>query len=324
MPTFSRSALNPNGSFEADGMDASDQANFNMQNQRQQQSMMAQLALAQLRSGDARFAAERSDNMGMAGINALTSINGQNIGHQDRMAEMQASANRDRAEIGYRTGRDTMLDNRYQNDWKAGQANRDVDAAKAEIFLNTIKAGGGAPIEEAKRGAAAEAANTNADPTAIVGHPLDTDELAHFNSVLNTVHRGNRGAAANDTKEWTQGRSGATAKQLAVSLSSAAADAASRASNHGYFSEQTSGGDIARIQTMHQKLLEALTRSGLPPDEAAQQADDAIRNAPGVAEAMSAGYFSHGQGVGQQLRASLGFGSPSAPSAQPPGFAGPG
>ena len=90
MPTFSRSALNPNGSFEADGMDASDQANFNMQNQRQQQSMMAQLALAQLRSGDARFAAERSDNMGMAGMNALSSINGQNIGHQDRMAEMQS------------------------------------------------------------------------------------------------------------------------------------------------------------------------------------------------------------------------------------------
>lgn len=125
MPTFTRSAMNPNGSYVSDGMDASDEANFNLSNQRNQQNMMAQLALAQLRSGDARFAAERSDNMGMAGMNALSSINGQNIGHQDRMAELQASANRDKAEIGYRTSHDTMLDNRYQDEFKAGKAGRE-------------------------------------------------------------------------------------------------------------------------------------------------------------------------------------------------------
>lgn len=120
MPTFTSSAMNPNGSYVADGMDASDAANFNLQNQRQQQSIMAQLALAQLRSGDARYAAERSDNMGMAGINALSSINGQNIGHQDRMAELQATANRDKAQFGYMQGRDTMADKRHQQEWEYG------------------------------------------------------------------------------------------------------------------------------------------------------------------------------------------------------------
>lgn len=124
MPNFTSSAMNPNGSYIADGMDASDEANFNLRNQRNQQSMMAQLALAQLRSGDARYAAERSDNMGMAGINALSTINGQNIGHQDRMAEMQASANRDNAQFGYQIGHDKMLQKRYDDEFTAGAAGR--------------------------------------------------------------------------------------------------------------------------------------------------------------------------------------------------------
>ena len=120
MPTFTTSAMHPNGAYVADGMDQSDEANFNLANQRNQQSMMAQLALAQLRSGDARYAAERSDNMGMAGINALSTINGQNIGHQDRMAEMQATANRDKAQFGYLQGRDAMADKRHQQEWEYG------------------------------------------------------------------------------------------------------------------------------------------------------------------------------------------------------------
>ena len=118
MPNFTSSAMNPNGSYVSDGMDASDEANFNLRNQRQQQSMMAQLALAQLRSGDARYAAERSDNMGMAGLNVLSSINGQNMQRDERRADRQASAARDQAEFGYRTGRDTMADKRHQQEWE--------------------------------------------------------------------------------------------------------------------------------------------------------------------------------------------------------------
>ena len=136
--------MNPNGSYVGDGMDQSDEANFNLANQRNQQNMMAQLALAQLRSGDARYAAERSDNMGMAGINALSSMNGQNLNHQDRLAELQAAANRDKAQFGYLAGHDTAAQNQWQQRFdldKNDISNRQqLEGAQKDLALKQIAA----------------------------------------------------------------------------------------------------------------------------------------------------------------------------------------
>jgi hypothetical protein len=117
MPTFTRSAMNPNGSYVSDGMDASDAANFNLQNQRQQQSIMAQLALAQLRSGDARYAAERSDNMGMAGLNTLAALHGQNLQRDMHNQDLGFQGQALDKQYGF-LGKNADLE---QSRWQAGQ-----------------------------------------------------------------------------------------------------------------------------------------------------------------------------------------------------------
>lgn len=57
MAQLVRSAFNQGGTWQGDGLDQGDAAQFNRGNQ----NLMAQLALAQLQSGDARFGAERQD-----------------------------------------------------------------------------------------------------------------------------------------------------------------------------------------------------------------------------------------------------------------------
>lgn len=57
MPTFVKSANNPNGTWQADGMDQAEQANRQYGAQQGALGLQAQLAMAQLKSEDARYGA---------------------------------------------------------------------------------------------------------------------------------------------------------------------------------------------------------------------------------------------------------------------------
>lgn len=67
MPTFSRSALNPNGSLQADPMDQIELANRQFGAQQNQSDLMAQLALKRLANEDSHFNAELSDRQSARG-----------------------------------------------------------------------------------------------------------------------------------------------------------------------------------------------------------------------------------------------------------------
>ena len=305
MPTFTRSAMNPNGSYQADGMDQSDQANFNLANQRNQQSVMAQIAMAQLRSGDARFAAERSDNMGMAGINALSSMNGQNLNHQDRLAELQASANRDKAEIGYKTGRDAASNQRYQQEWDAGTAARNAQNGMFTAQGDLAKAQLGAQVDEANRRKIAMGllANPGTASTSPLGGALQPEVEDQYRRDLTAMTPADAGTER--AKGYSASRDVASSHPDFLAKVSKLRNLVGIATNNGsggdWWKTRVSGLDGQDLGGIDQSIDEAasfLTQRGWKPDAARQKVLDSLNGQDGKFTApVGSGVFGTNEAV---------------------------
>lgn len=145
MAQLVRSAFNRGGNWQSDGLDQGDAARFQRAGQNQDNDLMRQLALAQLQSGDARFAASREDanNESAARYGFMGKQMDQNaLFHNQDRADSAAERT---ADIGYRTGRDKAADDRYNAEWKYDHDPADL---KMKNDLNAMQ------MEKFKRDAA--------------------------------------------------------------------------------------------------------------------------------------------------------------------------
>ena len=280
MPTFVKSAMNPNGSYQADPFDQADMNNRN-------QSLMAQLALAQLRSGDARFGAERADRAQALGAEMGYRNNELGMRGKWHDQDFNASQNALAKEYGYK---DKLIDrdeNHFNLSREDSAPEREYYKLQADIARKTLAAGGDATATEAGGRAAQVKSDYTADPS-VLGALSPAEQVIFDNAKRNAG--GNAAAGIGAVKAHRFVTSGKLAEGDTGELANKISDATPRAG--AWFGESANDTDIEGIKQTYDKLVKHLSDSGLPPEEASQQAKQRLMSIPQYKDIMSGAHGS--------------------------------